>query len=385
MDKIQAAMEAYVDERKIAGISTAALRRGQLIQSGCYGMLDIEAGKPLQPDSIFRIYSLTKPVTAVALLMLIEEGDLKLDDPISRYFPRLGQLKVYARDAAGKTTVAPIEREITIWHLLTHTSGLAYGYGVDAHPVEKMYQAAGLFSDIVTLQMSLQEMILTVAHLPLAAQPGAVWRYSIAYDVLGHLIEVVTDKPFDAFLQERIFRPLAMTDTGFFVPKDKQQRFGAMYSRPEEGQIPVVDKPGNSPFLDPHIPPSGGVGLVSTLSDYAHFLTMLANGGQWRDVRLLTPSTVKQMTTNHLTGKQFPVRFGNPWPGMGYGLGVGVQTDHLPDAGWPEGAFGWIGISGVRAWVFPNDSVSIIALPQAQFYFEPADVFQKLAYEALTS
>ncbi|HZD11670.1 MAG TPA: serine hydrolase domain-containing protein [Candidatus Binatia bacterium] len=383
MERIQPAMQGYIDEGKIAGISTVAIRQGEIIHSGCYGMLDIEAGKPLQPDSIFRIYSLTKPITAVALLMLIEEGSLELDDPISKYFPKLGQVKVYSSSAEGESTFEEIEREITIWHLLTHTSGLAYGYGVDAHPVEKMYQAAGFFSDIVTLQMSLEEITLKLADLPLAAQPETVWRYSIAYDLIGHLIQVITDKPFDVFLQERIFEPLEMIDTGFFVPEEKQQRFGAMYSRPEEGQISVVDKPGDSPFLDPDIAPSGGVGLVSTMSDYAHFLTMLINGGQWGHVRLVARDTVRQMTSNHLTGGQFPVRFGHPWPGMGYGLGVGVQTEHLPEAGWPAGTFGWIGISGVRAWVFPKESASIIAMPQARFYFEPADAFQKLAYEAI--
>ncbi|MDT8307322.1 MAG: serine hydrolase, partial [Anaerolineae bacterium] len=138
-------------------------------------------------------------------------------------------------------------------------------------------------------------------------------------------------------------------------------------------------------FLDPGIPPSGGVGLVSTKSDYSHFLSMLAGGGHWGGVRCLMPDNVRQMTSNHLTAGQFPVRFAHPWPGMGYGFGVGVQTDHLPGAGWPAGTFGWIGISGVRAWVFPQESASIIALPQAQFYFEPADTFQKLAYEALVA
>lgn len=385
MERIQPAMQRYIDERKIAGISTLAVRRGEIIQSGCYGMLDIEAGKPVQADSIFRIYSLTKPITAVALLMLIEEGDLKLDYPVSGYFPELRKMKVYSSNSEGESTLEEMEREITIWHLLTHTSGLGYGSESDDHPVEKMYQAAGIFSYIKTLKMSLKEMIFNLANLPLAAQPGAVWRYSIAYDVIGHLIQVITDKPLDVFLKERIFEPLEMTDTGFFVPKEKRDRFGPMYSGPEEGEISAVDKSDDSPFLDPNIALSGGGGLVSTMSDYSHFLTMLANEGQWGNVRLLSRDIVKQMTSNQLTGGQFPVRFDDPWPGMGYGLGVGVHTDHLPNEGWPAGTFGWIGVSGVWAWVFPKESVSIIAMPQAWFYWDPGAAFQELVYGAVRS
>jgi CubicO group peptidase (beta-lactamase class C family) len=317
--------------------------------------------------------------------MLVEEGNLKLDYPISRYFPELRQMKVYSSNSEGESTLEEMEREITIWHLLTHTSGLGYGFGIDDHPVEKMYQAAGIFSDIVTLKMSLKEMIFNLANLPLAAQPGAVWRYSIAYDVIGHLIQVITDKPLDVFLKERIFEPLEMTDTGFFVPKEKRDRFGPMYSGPEEGEISAVDKSDDSPFLDPNIAPSGGVGLVSTMSDYSHFLTILANEGQWGNVRLLSRDIVKQMTSNQLTGGQFPVRFDDLWPGMGYGLGVGVHTDHLPNEGWPAGTFGWIGVSGVWAWVLPKESVSIIAMPQARFYFDPGVAFQELVYEAVRS
>jgi CubicO group peptidase (beta-lactamase class C family) len=348
-------------------------------------MLDVEAGKPIQPDSIFRIYSLTKPITAVALMMLIEEGALKLDDPIAHYFPALGQMKVYSNNAEGRSTFKEMEQEISIWHLLTHTSGLGYGFGVDEHPVEQMYQEAGFYSDIVSLQVSLEEMILKIADLPLAAQPGSYWRYSIAYDAIGHLIEVVTDKSFDVFLKERIFDPLGMMDTGFFVPEEKQDRFGPMYSSPEEGEISAVDERDNSPFLDSEIAPSGGAGLVSTMSDYSFFLDLLANGGKFDDRRLLSQDTIKQMTSNQLTGEQFPVRFDDHWPGMGHGLGVGVHRDDEPEEGWPAGTFGWLGVSGTRAWIYPKESASVIAMPQARFYFEPGEVFQKLAYKVISS
>ena len=375
-------MQRYIDEGKIAGVSTLAIRLGEVIHSGYYGMLDIEAGKPLQPDSIFRIYSLTKPITAFALMMLIEEGNLKLDDPISRYFPELGQMKVYSGNLEGEPTFEESEQEITIWHLLTHTSGLAYSYGVDDHPVEKMYQGAGFVNDKAMWQMSLEEMILTLADLPLATQPGVEWRYSLANDVIGHLIQVVTDKPLESFLQESVFEPLEMADTGFFVPDEKRERFGPMYSTPQEGEISVVDSGTDSPYLDPDVAPSGGAGLVSTMSDYSHFLTCLANGGEWRDVRLLSRNTIRKMTSNQLTDKHLPI-FSEPWSGLGYGLGVGVEVAHLPDQGLPAGTYGWQGGSGVSAWISPKESISTLVMSQAMFYLEPANAFQKLVYEAI--
>jgi CubicO group peptidase (beta-lactamase class C family) len=330
-------------------------------------MLDLEAGKPVQPDSIFRIYSLTKPITSVALMMLIEEGHLALEDPISAYIPELRDMKVHLSAADAEASPVEAERDITIWHLLTHTSGLGYGFGAYDDLVEEIYREAEILNEIFTLQTSLPEMVRRLAGLPLANQPGAAWRYGLAHDVIGYLIQLISGQPFDVFLKERIFEPLDMLDTGFYVP---------------EGKL-VIDKNDDSPFLDPGVAPSGGTGLVSTMSDFSHFLDMLANGGRRGDVRVLAQDTVEQMTTNQLTGEQFPVRFDDPWPGMGYGLGVGVQTDHVPKEGWPAGVFGWIGISGTIAWVFPKESISVIAMPQARFYFDPADDFKKLVYETI--
>ena len=383
MDRIRPAMHRYIDEGKIAGIGTLVIHHGEVIHSECYGMLDLEAGKPVQPDSIFRIYSLTKPITSVALMMLIEEGHLALEDPISAYIPELRDMKVYSSSADAEATTVAAERDITIWHLLTHTSGLGYGFGVYDDPLEDIYREAGILSEIVTLQTSLPEMIGKLAGLPLANQPGAAWRYGLSHDVIGYLIQLISGQPLDVFLKERIFEPLDMPDTGFYVPDEKRDRFGPLYSGPEEGEISVIDKNDDSPFLDPGVAPSGGTGLVSTMSDFSHILVMLANGGRWGNVRVLAQDTVEQMTTNQLTGEQFPVRFDDPWPGMGFGLGVGVQTDHLPKEGWPAGAFGWIGVSGTIAWVFPKESVSVIAMPQASFYFDPANDFRKLVYDAI--
>jgi len=383
MDRIRPAMQSYIDERKIAGISTLVIRHGEVIHSECYGMLDIEAGKPIQPDSIFRIYSLTKPITSVALMMLVEEGHLTLDDPVATYIPELRDRKVYSSASGTEASLVEAERDITIWHLLTHTSGLGYGFGAYDDPVEDIYLEAEILSEIVTLQTSLPELIGKLAALPLATQPGVAWRYSLSHDLIGYVIQLISGMPFDVFLKERIFEPLDMPDTGFYVSDDKRDRFGPMYSSPEEGEITVKDKSDDSPFLDPDIPPSGGAGLVSTMSDYSRFLALLANGGKWDNVRLLSRDTIKQMTTNHLTGGQFPVRFDDPRTGLGYGLGVGVRTNHAPNEGWPAGAFGWMGVSGTIAWVFPKESTSVIAMPQARFYFDPADAFRELVYEAI--
>jgi CubicO group peptidase (beta-lactamase class C family) len=376
-------MHSYIDEGKIAGIGTLVIHHGEVIHSECYGMLDLEAGKPVQPDSIFRIYSLTKPITSVALMMLIEEGHLALEDPISAYIPELRDMKVHLSAADAEASPVEAERDITIWHLLTHTSGLGYGFGAYDDLVEEIYREAEILNEIFTLQTSLPEMVRRLAGLPLANQPGAAWRYGLAHDVIGYLIQLISGQPFDVFLKERIFEPLDMLDTGFYVPEGKLDRFGPMYSGPEEGEISVIDKNDDSPFLDPGVAPSGGTGLVSTMSDFSHFLDLLASGGRRGNVRLLAQDTVEQMTTNQLTGEQFPVRFDDPWPGMGYGLGVGVQTDHVPKEGWPAGVFGWIGISGTIAWVFPKESISVIAMPQARFYFDPADDFKRLVYETI--
>lgn len=265
----------------------------------------------------------------------------------------------------------------------SHTSGLGYGFGAYDDPVEEIYREAEILSEIVTLQTSLPEMIPKLASLPLANQPGAAWRYGLAHDVIGYLIQLISGQPFDVFLKERIFEPLDMLDTGFYVPEEKRDRFGPMYSGPEKGVLSVIDKHDDSPFLDPAGAPSGGTGLVSTMSDYSHFLDMLTNGGRWGNDLVLAQDTVKQMTTNQLKGGQFPVRFDDPWPGMGYGLGVGVQTDHVPKEGWPAGVFGWIGVSGTIAWVYPKESVYVVAMPQVGFYWDAADAFQKLVYEAI--
>ncbi len=376
MDSIQPAMQRFIDAGKTPGLSTLVSRKGEIIHAGCYGFLDEEAGKPIQPDSIFRIFSLTKPITSVALLMLINDGLVTLDDPISTYFPELRQMKVYAFDTQGNSTLEELQQEITIWHLLTHTSGLAYGIGIDDHPVEQMYIEAGLF------EIPLAEMIKKLAELPLANQPGAIWRYSISHDVIGHLSEILTDMPLDLFLQERLFQPLGMEDTGFFVPENKRKRFGPFYDTTAEGELMEVEPVNESLFLKADRVPSAGGGLVSTIGDYARFLALLTPEHE-SVPRLLSRDCVQEMTTNQLTGGQLPIRFADPWPGMGFGYGIGVQKDHRPESGWPAGTFGWFGSGCVHAWVFPQEAMFMITMNATAMHMEPGETLRTQVYEAI--
>ena len=376
LEQAKTAMQAFVDQGKTAGIATL------IAQFECFGMLDLAAKKPLQRDSLYRIYSLTKPVTSIAALMLYDEGLFDLDDPVARWIPEFENFRVLPTTTKAGNQLGPLMKEITIRHLLTHTSGLGYGFFTE--PVEAYYRDAQVLSPIITLQKPLAEMVQTLAGLPLIAQPGTVWHYSLAHDVLGYLIALISGQPFDVFLCERVFEPLGMSDTSFYVPPDKLERFGPLYSAPGENGLNVLDDVRISPFVRPDAVPSGGAGLVSSMPDYLRLMLLLANGGELDGVRLLKTTTVAAMTTNQLTGPAYPVRFENdPWAGMGYGLGVGVQVeDALPD-GMPPGVFGWIGASGTLAWIFPRDDLIVLAMQQAFFNGEASSVMRGIAYRAI--
>lgn len=378
LSAIDEAMQSYVDQGKLAGISTLIAHHGQIIHRGCYGMLDVAAQKPLQEDSLFRIYSLTKPILAAGVLILLDDGLVALDQPISTWIPEFRHARVWRGIGAAMDDTVPLTTEITVWHLLTHTAGLAYGFGEPAHPIDQLYQRTELTQPPLTLQYSLPELARKLAALPLVDQPGAEWHYSLAHDVLGYLIEQLSGLSCGVFLQERLFGPLGMHDTSFFVPPEKHIRFGPLYSYSDQGGLVVADDVANSPFIDPAVVPSGGGGLVSSMYDYHRFLSLLAQGGMLDGVRVLKESTVTAMLTNQLHGSLFPVRFDEEWPDMGYGLGIGVQTQGLHQ-------YGWIGISGTTAWVHPDEAMILIALPQALYNWEASDRFLELARTLLTS
>ena len=378
---LHATMQAFVDDGKFAGLATLIARRGQIVDSRCYGKLDIAADKPVLPDSLFRIYSLTKPITAVAALILFDEGRFDLDEPVSKWIPGFKKFRVSLTSAGAKLEVGVLEREITFRHLLTHTSGLAYG--LMGGPIDELYAGMKFFSPI-GLQLPLREFVQKLPRLPLVAQPGTIFYYSLAHDVLGYLIGVISGQPFDVFMRERIFEPLGMPDTGFFVPPDKLQRLGPMYKpRGEAAELAVADEVAGSPFVNPDVVPSGGGGLVSSMPDYLRFASMLANAGELDGVRLLSRSTFTAMTTNQLPSSAYGE--GGFAAGDGYGLGIGVRVAADPAAGLPAGAFGWRGASGTTAWVFPHEEMIVIGLAQSFTDSTASDTFVRMAYTAIVS
>ena len=373
---IDAAMQSYVHQGKLAGITTLIACKGKAIHFGCYGKLDLSTDAPIRPDSLFRIYSLTKPITSVAALMLYEDRLFDLYQPVSKWIPEFKHFRIWQESYSVNGATSALETDITFWHLFTHTSGLGYGFGEPTDPVDKIYQEAQLIHPPLMLQYPLAEFVRRLSTLPLAAQPGAIWHYSLSHDVLGYLIEVISGQTCEAFLQERLFTPLSMEDTSFFVSPEKLARFGPLYSYSAEDGLTTVDEVATSSFVRSDVVPSGGGGLVSSMSDYYRFMLMLTNGGMLDGVRVLQQSTVKMMMTNQLSGPTFPVRFDDPWPGMGYGLGIGVQTMESQQVG-------WIGISGTTAWWYPKDEMIVIALPQALFDWEASDRLLEMARELI--
>lgn len=380
LEHLSTAAKGYVDQGKLAGLITLVARHGKVAHLECHGMMDIEAEKPMQPDAIFRIYSMTKPVACFALMMLIEEGHIALNDPVTKFIPEFERQKVFARSTGTGLELLDVEREMTIWHLLTHTSGLLYDPDGQT-PLEVMYREAGMFDSLHVLQVSLQDMLKILAGLPLAFQPGSEFRYSVAHDVIGYLVSHVSDLPFDTFLKERIFRPLGMVDTGFYVPSEKLDRFAAMYSPPGDDGIRLVDAPVTSQFSRPDCAPSGGVGLVSTTSDYLRFAQMVLNNGELEGVRLLRRETVQMMTANQLPDELVPIF---SWPGMGYGLGFGVHVgpDRTRDLG-SKGTFLWFGHAGTNFWVDPKEELIGLIMPQALDYHEYQGPLRELVNQTI--
>jgi CubicO group peptidase (beta-lactamase class C family) len=367
LKRISTAMQRYVDEGKIAGILATVGRRGETAYARCSGLMDIEARKPVQFDTLFRIYSMTKPITTVAVMMLYEEGHFQLTDPVSRFIPGFENTKVLAKATESRLELANLEREISIWHLLTHTSGLSYGFD-ENDPVDEVYQKR-LWSMLEREpNATLEQMVQVLAWLPLAHQPGSAWRYSMATDVLGYLVQVVSGKPFEDFLRQRICGPLGMVDTDFYVPEHKIGCFAANYGPDEEGGLKVIDAPATSRYAKPTTHPSGGGGLVSTAPDYMRFAQMLLNRGELDGVRLLGRKTVELMTIDHLAGAMLPFED----QGHGFGLGFRVLTDVARSRTLGSvGLYGWGGAASTHFWVDPKEE--LIGLLMLQFM--PSDTY----------
>ncbi|MDP1738754.1 MAG: serine hydrolase domain-containing protein [Caulobacter sp.] len=357
--RLDAAMEALVDNGRLPGVVTLLARHGKIVAVNAYGLKDVATGAPITEDTIFRMYSQTKPVTGVAMMILYEEGRWKLDEPVVKYIPEFTGLQVFkGLDADGKPILEPIARSATMRELLTHTAGFAYGLITD-NPVDKAYRDSAMLR-----APTLQAMVEEAGKLPLASQPGTEWRYSIAVDIQGYIIEKLSGQSLPDFMQSRIFGPLSMTDTAFWAPPEKMGRFATLYMvNPKERTIVPAEGFMVLPVEKPPTAASGGGGLVSTLRDYTRFAQMLLNGGELDGVRILSPATIRLMASNHLTDAQLA---GNPiGPGVGFGLDVAVIMDPARAgtlAG--KGTYSWGGAAGTWFWVDPENDVIFLGMIQ---------------------
>lgn len=370
LQRLDHAMQTPVREKKLAGVVTLLARHGQLIQLNTVGQQNLASNTPMKPDTIFRIFSMTKPITSVAMMLLYEEGKWQPNDPIDKYIPEFKNLKVFAgvnKDGSlilEKPTHAP-----TMAELMTHTAGFALGF--QDSPVNKLYQKADLFHS-----PDFKTFIDKVAAMPLDYQPGEQWEYSISSDIQGYLVERLSGIPFPQFLEERIFQPLGMKDTSFVVPQEKRKRLATTYQPDEHGHlIPMWDdEPESTSSVSstpsaPSVVPSGGGGLFSTVEDFWHFAQMLANGGQLNNTRLLAASSVQMMRTNHLPAHLRKGNFGvGPYQmqeGLGFGYNMGVfDAPNKVNSTVGAGTYFWIGAAGTWFWIDPTNDLLFIGLSQ---------------------
>ena len=377
LNRIKPVMQSYVDKNKLPGLITMVARHGKVVHFEKYGMMDVD--KPMELNTIFRIQSMTKPITSVAAMMLYEEGLFQLDDPVSKYIPEFKDLKVFSsKDKDGIHVVDQI-KPMTIRNLLTHTSGLTYGmYDINGNtPVDSMYNAVEWNSG------TLSEMIQKLAKIPLSYQPGTKWNYSVSTDVLGYLVEVISGKPLNEFFKERIFIPLKMEDTDFYVPKEKINRLAALYGPADNKGIKVIIEPDSARFSRPAKFLGGGGRLYSTATDYMIFAQMLLNKGEYNGIRLLGRKTVELMTKNHIPTELLPVA---EWylPGLGYGLGFAVMVEPLEILG-SKGEFVWGGAYNTYFSIDPTEDIIWILMTQfyPTFYYPVEKEFKVLVYQAI--
>ena len=393
LERVAPAMRSYVDRGTYAGVSTIIARRGIVVHAAQYGLRDKEAGKPMTEDTIFRLYSMTKPVVSTALMMLLEEGRFRLIDPVARYVPAFAGVKVLEPDGS----LSDPKRPMMVRDLLTHTSGLTYHFLSDSK-VSDMYADA----KILKASVPLGEVIDDLARYPLAFQPGSRWQYSVGIDVAARLIEVISGQALGDFLKERLFVPLGMVDTAFEVSVDRRERLAAMYGRPDliepqmkfskafalwqQGFNERIDVSATYPVDAPASFQRGGHGLFGTARDYLRFAQMLANGGHLDGVRYLSRKTLALMHSNHVPLALLPLELGGfPIPGYGFGLGSHVVTDVAQTGALGSlGDFGWAGAAKTYYWVDPVEQIVGIFMTQSMSSFDlPEMDLRGLAYGAI--
>ncbi len=354
-------MQEYVDEGKFAGISTLIIKNGEMVNRKNFGFADLENQKPLENNTIFRIFSMTKPITAVALMTLFDEGKFELDDKVSKYIPEFKGAQVY--NSETKSLEQQVD-EMTIRHLLTHTSGIPYGWDQKAY-VDSLYRVTGAGG----WEGTIGEKVKIIAGLPLKHQPGTKWEYGLSIDVAGYLIEVLSGMPLDVYFKTKIFNPLKMDDSGFYVPEEKLNRLSGLFSV-REGNLVDTEGQMSKAFKSPVTLFSGGGGLVSTIDDYAKFCIMMLNGGELGGVQILDESTVKIVMTNQLPeGAKYTEN-------AGYGLAGSVNLE--------TGEYGWAGAASTKFWLDAENEMIIFAFAQLMpSNYSFADDFKKIVDKAV--
>jgi CubicO group peptidase (beta-lactamase class C family) len=365
LERLHALMQQVVDQKQIPGIVTILARHGKVIDYRAYGERDMASHTPMTKDTIFRDFSMSKPVTGVAMMILYEQGKWLPSDPIAKYIPEFAHLKVFkGTDAAGKIILEDPIHPPTLHELMTHTAGFTYGFFGDS-PVDKMYRSANLAQ-----LKSLGEFVGKLAEIPLAYQPGTRWVYSVSMDLQGYIVEKLSGQTLPDFMQQHIFKPLGMKDTGFFVPAEKRNRFVTLYHLNEKGELAAEGANGfGGDYAAQPGMPSGGGGLVSTAEDYLRFAQMLGYGGELNGVRILAPATVHLMGSNHLAPNLLTGEFGigrqTMRPGFGYGYDCAVVFDP-PQADLPDGpgTFFWDGAAGTWFWIDPANDIVFVGMIQ---------------------
>lgn len=362
----------FIDTGRLPGAQLLVARRGEVVHRATLGRMDVERDRPLRDDALWRIYSMTKPITSLALMMLWEEGRFTLNDPVHRFIPAWRDLRVWEAGRGELMRTRPARQPMTMRHLLSHTAGLTYGSallapGQQPHPVEEAYAALNIGTRSGD---TLEAMVDKLARVPLRFDPGSAWQYSLATDVCGHLVQVISGQPFETFVHERILAPLGMTDTGFHVSAEKLDRLTTCYRYDARRLMVPVDTPERSAFAQPPVLPSGGGGLVGTLADYHRFCELLRRGGELDGVRLLGPRTLALMRANHLPGGQDLVALAQDGfsetanAGIGFGLGFATTLCSVA-AGVPgAGDFFWGGMASTIFWVDPHEDLVAILMTQ---------------------
>jgi CubicO group peptidase (beta-lactamase class C family) len=362
--------QQYIDAGKLAGTLTLVARRGKVAYFEPQGHLEIERRRPVTQDAVFRIYSMTKPITSVGFMMLYEQGRFQLDDPVHRFIPSWKNLQVFVGGNYPVFKTAPVERPMTIRDLLSHTSGLTYGF-MERTNVDAAYRKLGV-ADRARPGYTLRDMVATLAELPLEFSPGTRWNYSVSTDVLGHLIEVISGQRLDAYLREHVLEPLGMRDTSFVVADTQAARFAANYERQADGSLKLIDDPQRSVYRGECSFFSGGGGMVSTAPDYFRFTAMLRNRGELDGIRLLGRKTVELMTLNHLPGGQELTQLAQAgmftetaYAGVGFGLGFSVmQSPARAQILGTPGEYAWGGAASTAFWIDPAEDLIVIFMTQ---------------------